>query len=98
MRVYSRTVIVHADEDDLGLGGHELSATTGNAGDRLACGVIGGKHLFLILLLEKVLNPLTMYRSYQINVKNDVIINELKYSIVNKNKVDDTLVNNYHNL
>ena len=40
---HSRTVIVHADEDDLGLGGHELSATTGNAGDRLACGVIGGK-------------------------------------------------------
>jgi Cu/Zn superoxide dismutase len=39
----SRTVIVHADVDDLGLGGHELSATTGNAGDRLACGVIGGK-------------------------------------------------------
>ncbi|KAI7899988.1 copper/zinc superoxide dismutase [Cokeromyces recurvatus] len=39
--VIGRTIIVHADEDDLGLGGHELSASTGNAGDRLACGVIG---------------------------------------------------------
>jgi len=32
---------VHVDEDDLGRGGHELSKTTGNAGGRLACGVIG---------------------------------------------------------
>jgi Cu-Zn family superoxide dismutase len=33
-----RTVVVHSGTDDLGKGGHELSATTGNAGLRPACG------------------------------------------------------------
>lgn len=32
---------VHADPDDLGLGGHELSKTTGNAGARVSCGLVG---------------------------------------------------------
>jgi len=39
--VLGRTMVIHADVDDLGVGGHELSKTTGNAGGRLACGVIG---------------------------------------------------------
>ncbi len=40
-QVIGRSMIAHADVDDLGLGGHELSKTTGNAGGRIACGVIG---------------------------------------------------------
>ena len=39
--IVGRTMVIHADIDDLGQGGHELSKTTGNAGARLACGVIG---------------------------------------------------------
>jgi len=41
LSVVGRTMVVHADPDDLGKGGHELSKTTGNAGARVACGVIG---------------------------------------------------------
>ncbi|KAL7098137.1 hypothetical protein ACP275_10G186400 [Erythranthe tilingii] len=39
--ILGRAVVVHADADDLGKGGHELSKTTGNAGARVGCGIIG---------------------------------------------------------
>lgn len=39
--ILGRTVVVHSGTDDLGKGGHELSLTTGNAGLRPACGVVG---------------------------------------------------------
>jgi Cu-Zn family superoxide dismutase len=43
--IVGRAVVVHTDRDDLGRGGNELSKTTGNAGGRLACGVIGLQEL-----------------------------------------------------
>nr|GEV53897.1 superoxide dismutase [Cu-Zn], chloroplastic [Tanacetum cinerariifolium] len=38
--VVGRAFVVHELADDLGKGGHELSLSTGNAGGRLACGMI----------------------------------------------------------
>ena len=39
--ILGRSVVLHKDRDDLGLGGDEESLKTGNSGPRIACGVIG---------------------------------------------------------
>jgi Cu-Zn family superoxide dismutase len=39
--LWGRSIIVHADKDDLGLGGEDDSLTTGHSGKRIACAVIG---------------------------------------------------------
>ena len=39
--IIGRSVVIHHDEDDLGKGGHTDSRTTGHAGGRIDCAVIG---------------------------------------------------------
>jgi len=40
-----RSLIIHDQEDDLGLGDHSTSSETGNSGKRVLCGVIGIRSL-----------------------------------------------------
>jgi len=42
--VIGRSIVIYANEDDCGRGGHELSLTTGNSGARIGSGVIGITH------------------------------------------------------
>ena len=39
--LWGRSVIIHADKDDYGLGDAEDSLTTGHSGKRIACAIIG---------------------------------------------------------
>ena len=41
LSVVGRACVLHKNEDDLGTGNNEESKKTGNAGARIACGIIG---------------------------------------------------------
>ena len=41
--ILEKSLVVHGSEDDLGTGGNIGSMNTGNAGRRLACGIIRNK-------------------------------------------------------
>ncbi|XP_019872034.2 extracellular superoxide dismutase [Cu-Zn] 3 [Aethina tumida] len=64
--VLNRAVAIHADADDLGLGGFEDSKTTGHAGLKIACGIIQqgnsanklGTNLGFMLILIAVMHLL----------------------------------------
>lgn len=43
--VYGRSIVIHEDPDDLGLGGYSDSMTTGHAGKRIGCGIIGYRQI-----------------------------------------------------
>lgn len=40
LSIIGRSLVIHARQDDLGRGTHEISKITGNAGERMACCVI----------------------------------------------------------
>ncbi len=39
--LWGRSLIIHADKDDLGLGPHDDSKTTGHSGARIGCAIFG---------------------------------------------------------
>jgi Cu-Zn family superoxide dismutase len=41
--ILGRSIVIHEDEDDLGLGDNKESLISGNAGKRIVCGIIGLK-------------------------------------------------------
>ncbi|GFT63409.1 superoxide dismutase, partial [Nephila pilipes] len=45
LSIMGRAIVIHANRDDLGLGGNEESLKTGNAGARVGCCVIGAAPL-----------------------------------------------------
>jgi Cu-Zn family superoxide dismutase len=52
--LWGRSLIVHADEDDLGQGPHEDSKTTGHSGARIGCAIFGRTSCLTKRLTRKI--------------------------------------------
>lgn len=61
--LYGRSVIVHADPDDLGKGPHEDSKTTGHSGKRIACAIIGRAQTNAVVTNAVVTNAVVSKRA-----------------------------------
>jgi len=90
--VVGRAFVLHQDEDDLGKGGDDESLKTGNAGDRVACGVIR----LAESLEEDIVNEISVAnpahpiaRKDMVQVKEpDLIKNKIKYTRINDFSTD----------
>ena len=98
--VVGRAFVIHADPDDLGKGGDAESLKTGNAGDRLACGVIRLRESLEEDIENEIAvanpkNPIA--RKDMVQVKEpDLIKHQINYDRINDFSTDRIITSQDH--